>query len=293
MLNRKKAWDILLRYGGSVLDLSSHFQSKKPIPRSKLRMYLGKLYFTLRRYFQWFCNRSIKYASTFKEEKLAYGAAKHKTPLFRQLRNVDMWLQENKVTNLELACARLNGIILKPGETFSFWRLVGKPTKAKGFLEGMVLTNDSFTAGVGGGLCQLSNLIYWMTLHTPLTVMERWRHTHDVFPDSNRTQPFGSGATVVYNYVDLQIKNDTAYEYQLKVLVGNKDLEGEWRCGQPLRVKYKIYESEHLIKQEWWGGYMRHNVIRRSISDENDNIIGDDFVTENHAIMMYEPLLGE
>ena len=45
----------------------------------------------------------------------------------------------------------------------------------------------------GGGLCQLSNLIYWMTLHTPLTITERYRHSYDVFPDSNRTQPFGSG----------------------------------------------------------------------------------------------------
>lgn len=40
---------------------------------------------------------------------------------------------------------------------------------------------------VGGGLCQLSNLIFWMTFHTPLTVTERYRHSHDVFPDANRT----------------------------------------------------------------------------------------------------------
>jgi vancomycin resistance protein VanW len=132
-----------------------------------------------------------------------------------------------------------------------------------------------------------------MTLHTPLTVKERWRHTHDVFPDANRTQPFGSGATVVYNYVDLQIKNDTPYEYQLKVWVGDKDLEGEWRSEQPCPFKYQIYESEHLIKQEWWGDYMRHNVIRRGVFDPNDNKISDEFVTENNAIMMYEPLLSE
>lgn len=242
---------------------------------------------------QWICNRSIKYAFCFKTEELPYKAASHETPLYRQLRNVDMWLQENKVNNLKLACKKLNGIILKPGETFSFWRLVGKPTKAKGFLEGMVLTNGTFTAGVGGGLCQLSNLIYWMALHTPLTVTERWRHTHDVFPDSNRTQPFGSGATVVYNYVDLQIKNDTPYEYQLKVSVGDHDLEGEWRSEQPLHLIYEIYESEHVIKQEWWGGYMRHNEIRRSVSDEHGNKVADNFVTENHAIMMYEPLLED
>lgn len=256
-------------------------------------MFLGKLYFTWRRYFQWICNRSIRYASNLSMTELPFIVASYKTPLYRRLRNVDMWLQENKVTNLKLACGKLNGLMLKPGETFSFWRLVGKPTRAKGFLDGMVLINGSVTAGVGGGLCQLSNLIYWMTLHTPLTVTERWRHTHDVFPDSNRTQPFGSGATVIYNYVDLQIKNDTPYDYQLFVRVGDSDLEGEWRCEQPCPFKYKVYESEHLITHEWWGGYMRHNVIRRKVFDQNGNEIADKFVTENHAIMMYEPMLGE
>ena len=278
---------------GIFLALNYNSHATRPIPRSNIRMFLGKLYFTWRRYIVWAFSRSIKYASSYGTKDFNNIVASHRTPLYRRLRNVDMWLQENKVTNLKLASEKLNGIILKPGETFSFWRLVGKPTKAKGFLKGMVLTNGSFTAGVGGGLCQLSNLIYWMTIHTPLTVTERWRHTHDVFPDANRTQPFGSGATVVYNYVDLQIKNDTPYEYQQKIWVGENDLEGEWRSEQPCLLKYQIYESEHLINQEWWGGYMRHNVIRRRVMDHHDQIISDEFVTENHAIMMYEPLLQE
>jgi vancomycin resistance protein VanW len=204
-----------------------------------------------------------------------------------------MWLQENKVTNLKLATAKINSLVLKPGETFSLWRLVGKPTKAKGYVEGMILINGSFSSGVGGGLCQLSNLIYWMTLHTPLTITERWRHTHDVFPDANRTQPFGSGATIVYNYLDLQIKNETPDHYQLLIKVGDSDLEGEWRSTQPCPLKYEIYESDHLISQEWWGGYLRHNIIRRKVFDLDNHEIGDEFITKNQAIMMYEPMLAE
>lgn len=255
-------------------------------------MLIGGQYFTWRRYFSWVFDRSIRYATACQATLLPYKAAEHRTPLFRPLRNVERWLQENKVINLKLAVEKLNGLVLKPGETFSVWRLVGKPTKAKGFTEGMVLTNGSFIAGVGGGLCQLSNLIYWMALHTPLKITERWRHTHDVFPDANRTQPFGSGATLVYNYIDLQIKNETLHNYQLIIKVGELDLEGEWRCEQPLLRKYAVYESDHLITQEWWGGYMRHNVIRRRIFDIESNEIGDEFVTENHAIMMYEPMLA-
>ena len=83
--------------------------------------------------------------------------------------------------------------------------------------------------GIGGGICQLSNLIYWMTIHTPLTVTQRYRHSYDVFSDSNRTQPFGSGATCAYNYLDLQIKNETNSTYQLVVYLTDTHLVGEWR----------------------------------------------------------------
>jgi vancomycin resistance protein VanW len=276
-----------------VLGLDALFRSERPVSRSELRMFVGKLYFTWRRYFQWVFNRSIKYAALINEPSLPYLISTHSTPLYRRLRNVDMWLQQNKVTNLKLAVVKMNGLIIKPGETFSLWRLVGKPTKAKGFKEGMVLTNGSFCPGVGGGLCQLSNLIYWMAIHTPLTVTERWRHTHDVFPDTNRTQPFGSGATVVYNYIDLQIRNDTSQDYQLLLWISDVELNGEWRSEHSRTQNYEVYESNHLISQEWWGGYMRHNEIRRRVFDADNKHIGDDFITDNHAIMMYEPMLPE
>ncbi|WP_041445368.1 VanW family protein [Syntrophobotulus glycolicus] len=267
------------------------YPSKEPVNRSKLRLFMGKLFFSWRRYFQWYFAGSACYAATFQTSQLPFKVAEHQTPLYRPLRNVDMWLQENKVINLKLAAEKINGLVLKPGETFSFWRLVGKPTRAKGFTEGMVLNNGSFVPGIGGGLCQLSNLIYWMTLHTPLQVKERWRHTHDVFPDAERTQPFGSGATVVYNYIDLQITNETQYSYQLQIRVGVRCLEGEWRSEQPFTHTYEVYQSDHLITQEWWGGYLRHNVISRRVFDLENNPVGDEIITENHAMMMYEPML--
>lgn len=181
------------------------WMSSPPVHRSKIRMYLGNFFFSFHRYLFWLKNRSL-FARVVQEAPLPYRVINHSTPMLRKLRNVDMWLQHNKVHNLKLAAKRLNGIVLKPGETFSFWRLVGKPTRRKGYVKGMVLSNGSFVPEVGGGLCQLSNLIYWMTLHTPLTVVERWRHNYDVFPDSDRTQPFGSGATVAFNYIDLQVR---------------------------------------------------------------------------------------
>jgi vancomycin resistance protein VanW len=264
----------------------------KPIQRSALRLKCGKAYYTLKRYMEWLLEFK-RFARTIRENHLAYSIFQHRTPLLRKLKDVDMWLQHNKIINLKLAVEKLNGVMLLPGETFSYWRLIGKPTRKKGYVDGMVLYFGSFRPDVGGGLCQLSNLIYWMTLHSPLTVVERHRHSYDVFPDAGRTQPFGSGATCAYNYLDLQIRNDTDQPYQLQVTVGDSDLIGEWRSEIKSRYRYEIYEKEHLIKSEYWGGYTRHNLIYRRIWNEDGLCISDEQVAENHALMMYEPLLKE
>jgi len=66
---------------------------------------------------------------------------RHRSLLLRQLGESEMWLQHNKVTNLTLASARLDGMLLGPGETLSFNRVVGNCTRRKGYVEGMRLSN--------------------------------------------------------------------------------------------------------------------------------------------------------
>jgi len=265
---------------------------KKPINRSKLRLFMGKKFYTYKRYLQWYLtNRN--YSKNLGEEKLEYLLFTHSTPLLRELKNVDMYLQYNKITNLRIAVKKLNGIIIKANETFSYWKLIGKTTYNKGYLDGLVLCpSGKFKPGVGGGLCQLSNLIYWMTLHTPLTVTERYRHSHDVFPDVNRTQPFGSGATCVYNYMDLQIYNKTNNEYQLIIYLTHDMLVGEWRSNKPARFHYEVYEKEHSITPGIFHGYMRNNMLYRKIYNMSDELLDDEYITENHAIMTYIPYLN-
>lgn len=263
----------------------------RPKKRSKYRIMLGTWYYSVKRNIQWLTDGK-KYAKTFQQEKLSCRVIQHRTILLRKLKDVDMWYQENKIINLKIAIKQLNGVVIKPGETFSYWRLIGKTTRRKGYVEGMVLHYGTFKPGVGGGLCQLSNLIYWMTLHTTLTVTERYRHSYDVFPDSKRTQPFGSGATCSYNYLDLQIKNETDQAYQLHLYMTDKHLVGEWRTAYPQLYQYEVYEKEHAIKPAYWGGYIRRNVIHRRVFNQQKQFVEDQYVTENHAIMMYEPLLS-
>lgn len=263
---------------------------QKPIPRSRLRQKCGRIYYGAMRKLLW-VSMARKFARVRQEEPLKYLCFSHKTPLRRQLKDVDMWLQDNKVINLKLAAPRIHGILIRPGETFSYWRLIGKPSRIKGYAKGMVLRSGTFAAGTGGGLCQLSNLIFWMAAHSPLTVVERHRHGYDVFPDSNRTQPFGSGATCYYPHGDLMLRNDTQNTYQILVTVGNEYLEGELRAAVPVGRVYRIKEKNHRMEPEYWGGYSRHNELYQEVRSPDGVLLESKLLVENHALMMYSPFL--
>lgn len=270
-----------------MVDYNTH---NKCIRRSWLRRHAGKFFYRMCRRFQWLLG-GRRYACRRKSGQLPFLYASHQTPLIRKLANVDMWMQRNKITNLRLAAGRLNEIVILPGETFSFWKAVGKPTMKKGYLPGMVLCDGRLKPGIGGGLCQLSNLIYWMTLHTPLNVMERHRHSYDVFPDAGRTQPFGSGATCSYNFLDLQIRNDTGSAFQLILTLNDDYLTGWWMSSEENNLYYDVYEKEHQIICNAWGGYIRHNAIWRRVYGADGGVLADEFITENDALMLYHPYL--
>lgn len=264
---------------------------KPAVFRSKMRRKLGTLYHGALRRFLWI--RLNRFFAREKAEPLPHLHFSHKTPLLRKLKDVDMQYQHNKVVNLRIAAQKLDGVVLHPGEILSYWKLIGKPTRRRGFIDGMVLRGGRVGPGVGGGLCQMSNLIFWMTLHTPLTVIERHRHGYDVFPDADRTQPFGSGATCFYPHGDLMIKNGTDADFQLLVKVGEQCLEGEWRSSASPKLKYQVVEKNHEMRGEYWGGYSRRNELYRRIFGPDGRFLGEEFILSNSAVMMYSPYIAE
>jgi vancomycin resistance protein VanW len=158
-----------------------------------------------------------------------------------------------------------------------------------------VLDDGRLTEGIGGGLCQLTNLLYWMTLHTPLTVVERWRHNHDVFPDAGRTQPFGSGATCAWPVLDLQFENRTDIALRLAVRTTATDLVGGWTTPVRVPLRYEVYEVAHATTNDPPGVFGRRNVLRRRTFDtsgSSDVEVGDEFVTANEARLRYAPFLA-
>jgi vancomycin resistance protein VanW len=219
-----------------------------------------------------------------------YKAMSHRSLLLRKLGNADMRLQVNKIQNLKLAAECINGIIIKPGETFSLWSLVGRPTVKRGFVPGMLLSQGEVIEGVGGGLCQMANLLYWMALHSPLTVTERYRHSYDVFPDSGRVLPFGSGATIFYNYVDLAFRNDTNETWQIMVSVGESHLEGEIRSLHPWPLSYKIVEKGHGFYRDDNEKWRRKNELyKRTFDKTTGNLLSEELVVQNDSMVLYDP----
>ena len=163
-----------------------------------------------------------------------YRIHKHHSVLRRRLGYADPCLQELKVQNLRRAAQELDGLTITPGQVFSYWGQVGRPSVRRGFTTGMLISGGKPIEGQGGGLCQMANLLYWMALHSPLTVTEHHHHSLDLFPDSGRVLPFSSGASIFYNYVDLQLKNETATTYLLNVWLDEVSLHGELRAdGRP------------------------------------------------------------
>ena len=243
----------------------------------------------LKRIAEWnFDNK--KYSKTKSSEKLSNQKKKHQSVLLKKLGDNNEQLQLNKVTNLKIAVKQLDGIIIKPGETFSFCKLVGLPTKRKGYLLGMELSFGEARAGIGGGICQISNLIHWLVIHSPLTVTERYHHSFDPFPDDGRVLPFGSGATVFYNYRDYQFTNNTEHTFQINLWFSEKCLEGELRIDKELDYAYHVIEKEHqFLKID--GQFFRKNEIWREkiLKFESGKIIDTELLTKNFARVTYEP----
>jgi vancomycin resistance protein VanW len=263
---------------------------EKPINRKKIRRTVGREFYILKRKLNWYFGNQ-KLTNQVDYELDGNIVFRHKSLILRPLKDVDMYLQENKRVNLQLAVQKLNNTILNPFETFSLWKQVGRPTSRKGYLEGLILNQGSIEKGVGGGLCQLGNLLFWIFAHSPLTITERHRHGFDVFPDVNRKVPFGAGATLSYNYIDLQVINNTENQFQIKLWLDNEFLHGELIAKDRIDSIYEVEERNHLIKQQIWGGYTRHNQIFRVENDYNGRK-HESLLVENHAILMYNPFLS-
>lgn len=230
-----------------------------------------------------------KLAKDFSKDELEYIIKSHTSLLLRKLHGVDMQLQENKVTNIELACKQINGIIIHPGEIFSYWHTVGKPTAKKGYKAGLtVSTKMGLNSDIGGGLCQMANMIHYLVLNSPLEVTELHHHTDALFPDDRRRVPFGTGTSVFYNNVDYRFKNTSDCNVQILVWIEDGYLCGELRSEHDFPYRYKLVEENHHFRKEEDGYYRISQVYRITIDKETNEEINKELILDNHSKVMYD-----
>lgn len=223
------------------------------------------------------------------EEKLPITIYKHNSLIRRKLGNVNMELQENKAANLALAAPKISGIIINPGETFSFWKLVGRCLEKDGYKEGLTISSGKPSSGIGGGMCQLSNLIHWMILHTDMEITEHHHHDQiDLFPDFKRVIPFGTGTSIMYNYLDYRFKNTTNLTYQLIIYLTDEYLCGELRANDRQDYKYHILAEDVYFSKETDGIYRNGKVYREKNDCKTGKCISKELIRVNHAKVCYD-----
>lgn len=127
--------------------------------------------------------------------------------------------QVNRANNIRLATQRLNGKLVKPGETFSFNETVGPRNSAAGYKEAPVIINKKMSTGLGGGVCQVSSTLYNVLLLADLPIIERTNHDFAV-----KYVPRGQDATVDYGNLDLKFKNDTEKYILIKCTTGHNSI---------------------------------------------------------------------
>lgn len=159
-------------------------------------------------------------------------------------------LSNNKIENFNIACSEIKKVIIQPGEIFSFWQIVGNPNKRNGYKKGINIISGKVIEDYGGGLCQLSGIIYHISLMAGLNIMERYNHTVYIYTDETRYTPLGSDATVVFGYKDLRFINNYDFPIKFNFVIGDDKLSVHLLSEKPI-IKKEIYfkkkDSDHIV----------------------------------------------
>lgn len=241
----------------------------------------------LKRHIQNICSRE-KLARTVSQEKLPNLVSAGSSHLIKRGPGIDPILQENKAVNIELAGSAINGIVIYPGEVFSFWRLVGNTTKRKGYKEGRVIEKNRIKPGMGGGLCNLANTIHRVILHSPLEVVEFHSHSDALAPDEGERIPFSSGTSINYNNRDYRFRNNTEQPVQLLVWCAEETLYVELRSECEYPWTYRLVEENHHFAQEGGKYYRISQIYKETLERGSEEVLERTMVRDNHSEVMYD-----
>lgn len=116
-----------------------------------------------------------------------------------------------RAINVSLSASRINGVVLEPGDSFSFSKTVLPRTAANGYVKAPVISGGQFVSGMGGGICQVSSTLYAAMVDADLPATERHKHSLKV-----DYVPAELDATIAGNTKDLKFVNVFDHAIQIK-----------------------------------------------------------------------------
>lgn len=204
------------------------------------------------------------YAEHMEGNVMPFIQAESSSPLYNRETGFDMKYQENKVFNLKLTAKKLDGMIIRPGETFSFWKAVRYADKETPYRDGLTVINGKLMTTSGGGLCQMSNLLFELFLHSPLRIAERRGHGKKEFPDPG-TSLAGTDATVSEGWIDLKVENRQQQAYQIKIDFDEERIYGFLRTEKRPEEEYAILNKNVAYVRKSGRVYQEADVCRKTI----------------------------
>lgn len=234
-----------------------------------------------------------RFASKRSEKQYPVLVWKCSSEMIKQGPGIDPVLQQNKADNIRVACSRIDGLVVMPGESFSFWRLVGKTSRRNGFSAGRVLINGKLVAGLGGGLCNLANTLHILVMNSPMIITELHHHSDALAPDADGVRiPYSAGTSVHYNYLDLRFRNDEDSPVQIRCYTEGDMLIAELRSKKEFPTVYRIVEEDHHFRKEGNGNYYRiSRIYRETIDRTTGEVLKRELKRDNRSRVMFDPLL--
>lgn len=142
---------------------------------------------------------------------------------------------ENKIYNLKQAAQLINAFWIPQHSIFSFWKIIGNPNK--NFKAGRTILNGQIKHEIGGGICQISGIIHYLSLLAGLKIIERHAHSMDIYTEASRFAPLGTDATVVYGSKDLRIQNNFSTPIRFQLFVADNYLFARLESQSPIPIQ--------------------------------------------------------
>lgn len=230
---------------------------------------------------------SNRYAYKKKEVLFSHKVFEASFRMLNEESGFNRQFQINKIHNLKLAAKTINRLVILPGETFSFWQLVRSADREVPYQDGLALVDGKIKGTYGGGLCLLSDMLFWMFLHTPLTVTERHGHAAEAFPGTTKELPCGTDAAVSEGWLDLKAKNETENSFQLIIDFDERFMRGCILSQKPVMTEYTIFNSSVSYEEEG-GKLFQLAAVSRLKKDMKTGETEEDRLYDNRCEIAYE-----